>query len=125
MVTGEKNNCLIDSLRQCIGNIACDRRLVREDLVTEFGSDASGDMRRFVTLYSFLDVGHHWRAILRSLFRHNTDGRPVDCNVEDYCVVALSGDRPGHGVVLGNRDAPNRLVVVNWSDVHFDPCLPV
>ena len=120
---GERNNCLIDSLRQCLGNIACDRRRVRQDLMSEFGSDLSGDARRVVDLASYLDVEHHWRAILRSIFRHNTEGRPVDCNVDEYCVVALAGDRPGHGVVLGTRGAPNRLVIVNWSDVHFDPCL--
>ena len=91
--------------------------------MSEFGSDLSGDARRVVGLASYLDVEHHWRSILRSIFRHNTEGRPVDCNVDEYCVVALAGDRPGHGVVLGNRGAPNRLVVVNWSDVHFDPCL--
>ena len=119
---GERNNCLIDSLRQCLSHIACDRRKVREDLVEEFGDSASEDYRRRVTDDSYLDVECHWRAILRSLFRHNSSGCPTTCDLNDYCIVALYGDRPGHGAVLGNKHAAHRLVIINWGDVHFDPC---
>ena len=122
---GERNNCLIDSLRQCLGSLTCDRMLVRRDLQAEFGAPVDGDQRRIVTGSSYLDVECHWRAILRSFSRHCTAGCPEDCNVDSYCVVALYGDRPGNGVVLGSRNAPNRLVIVDWSDVHFDPCLPM
>lgn len=120
---GERNNCLIDSLRQCLGHLECDRMLVRQDLQREFADEDEDDPRRFVSGSSFLDVECHWQAILRSLFLHNRSGRSTQCDVEEYCVVALDGNRPGHGVVLGNVNAPNRLVVVNWDDVHFDPCL--
>ena len=118
---GEFNNCLIDSLRQCLGDFHCDRRQVRSDLRTEFGNYVGSDA---VTHTSYLDVELHWKAILRSLFRNNTDGRSVTVDLDDYCVVALDGDRPGHGVVLGNMHAMHRLVVINWGNVHFDPCLP-
>ena len=64
----ESNNCLIDSLRQCIG-IHVDRRRVRADLLQEF-SAAIGRAR--VTQGSFLDFESHWRAILQSISRHNT-----------------------------------------------------
>ena len=121
---GEQNNCLIDSLRQCLDNIACDRLAVRRDLQAEFGNANHFDPRRNVTENSYLDVGCHWKAIFRSLFRHNTSGRPRECNLDDYCVVALCGLHPSRGgVVLGRINAPNRLVVVNWRDEHFDPCL--
>ena len=66
----------------------------------------------------------HGQAIVRSLFRHNLSGRPTECDIMDYCVVALYANNERHGVVLGNVHAEHRLVVLNNSDVHFDPCLP-
>ena len=120
---GEMNNCLIDSLRQCLGDIQCDRNAVRRDLQAEFASDLPQDPRGVVTARSYLDVEHHWEAIVRSLLHHNTSGLAPSFDPRDYCVVALFGDRPGHGAVLGNLTAARRLVVVNWGDVHFDPCL--
>lgn len=116
---GEHNNCLIDSLRQCIG-ITADRKLVRDDLENEFRNAAG---RALVTQTSFLDVESHWRAILRSLFLHNTSGAPAQCDVDQFCVIALDATNPGNGNVNGNLSAPNRLVVMNTSDIHFDPCL--
>ena len=118
---GEYNNCLIDSLRQCVG-MSADRTAVRCDLEAEFHS---ADGRARVTQTSFLDVESHWQTILRSLFLHNTSGLPVACEPQDYCVIALYANRVGHGAVLGNPRAPNRLVVLNTSDIHFDPCLPL
>ena len=120
---GESNNCLIDSLRQALGDVECDRMLVRRDLQVEFGTANANNPRRNVTDDSYLDVECHWQAILRSLFRHNTSGRPVECDPNDYCVVALYGDREGNGIVLGNVHASHRLVIINWGDRHFDPCL--
>jgi len=121
---GERNNCLIDSLRQCLDHMECDRKKVRADLVEEFGTIHRSDRRRRVTQWSYLDVDCHWQALLKSLFRHNTSGLPSTCDVNDYCIVALDGNRPGHGVVLGDKHAVHRLVIVNWGDTHFDPCLP-
>ena len=118
---GEANNCLIDSIRQCLGNLACDRRRVREDLMSAFGN--CGDPRQRVTFSSYLDVESHWRAIVASLLRHSGSHTQITTQVDDYCMVALYGTREGHGVVLGNAHAVNRLVVVNWSNTHFDPCL--
>ena len=77
---GEFNNCLIDSLRQCVG-ITADRKLVRADLENEF-RNAVGRAR--VTQTSFLDVDSHWRTILRSLFLHNTSGEPAQCDVSQF-----------------------------------------
>ena len=119
---GEYNNCLIDSLRQCLDNLECDCKAVRRDLELEF-DEALDNERRLVSRTSFLDIGYHWEAIMRSLLRHNTSHRSTAFNPEEYCIVGLDGNRPGHGVVFGRRNAPNRLVVVNWNDMHFDPCL--
>ena len=99
-----------------------DRLAVRCDLEAEFRSAAG---RARVTQTSFLDFESHWQAILRSLFLHNTSGLPTLCEPLDYCVIALYANREGHGDVQGNPLAPNRLVVLNNSDIHFDPCLPL
>jgi len=122
---GEYNNCLIDSLRQCLDDVSCACATVRRDLQMEFGGYEGPDRRRLVTHTSYLDVESHWQAIVCSLFRHGSSGSAGAVNVAEYCVVALYGDRPGHGVVLGSLHATNRLVIVNWGDVHFDPCLPL
>ena len=118
---GEHNNCLIDSLRQCLG-ITCDRKKVRQDLMAAYGH-ATG--RAKVTSTSYLDVDSHWKALLTSLFRHNEDGLPASVELDWFCVVALYRDRPDNGVVLGDIGNPRvrRLVVLNTRDMHFDPCL--
>ena len=78
-----------------------------------------------VAVASYLDVGAHWRSIIRSLFLHNVSGSPATCNLEDFCVNALSANNAGHGSVEGNMGAPRTLVVLNYNDQHFDPCLPL
>ena len=115
----EYNNCLIDSIRQCLG-LECNRKLVRQDLERNYGC-ASG--RAKVTEMSYLDVEHHAQDIIRSLFRHNTSGQQSECNIADFCVVALYANQEGTGSVVGQLTAPNHLVVLNTSDIHFDPCL--
>ena len=122
------NNCLIDSLRQCLDIVLSPEeavalgKAVRRDLEAEF-DEPLDDQRRLVTRASYLDIGHHWQAILRSLLRHNTSNSSAAFVPNDYCIVGLFGNRPGHGVVFGRRDAPNRLVVINWYDMHFDACI--
>ena len=116
------NNCIIDSLRQCIGIVA-DCRQVRRDLINEFAG-ATGDRAR-AGVANYLDVEAQWRSILRSLFRHKETGLPVTWSVDDFRVIALSANNAGHGSVEGHLDAPRTLVVLNDNDVHFDHCLPV
>ena len=118
---GEFNNCLIDSLRQCIG-VPCSRPAVRNDLIVRHQFDVG---RARVTHDSYLDVGEHWTSILSSIFRHHTAATSVPSSLEDYCVIALYRDREGHGVVMGSLAARYTLVVMNSSDIHFDPCLPL
>ena len=121
LTEGEQNNCLIDSLRQCLG-VQCDRTLVRADLQSVYEFHVG---RAKVTFDSYLDVEEHWKVILQSLFRHNTSDASPHCNPDDYCVIALYRNREGHGVVVGSKTARFRLVVLNTSDVHFDACLPL
>lgn len=121
---GEWNNCLIDSLRQCLGNLECDRRLVRQDLIARFGDVPDTDQRLKVSERSFLDIENHWREILCSLFRHNRSGKSTKCDPNEYCILALYSSQTGrHGTVVGSSAAKYRLVIINWDDVHFDPCL--
>jgi hypothetical protein len=122
---GEMNNCLIDSLRQTLDDMQCDRRLVRRDLQNEFGELDITEPRRHVTHGSYLDVELHWRSIIFSLFRHNISDRVMPRDLNEYRIVALCGNLPGNGIVLGNRYGTRTLVVVNWGDVHFDPCFPI
>ena len=93
---------------------------MRRDLLAQY-SDAVGRAR--VTTNSYLDVQSHWAAIVQSLFCHNTSGERTTCNVESYCVIALSHEREGHGSVEGRRAATRKLVVMNYRDMHFDPCM--
>ena len=110
-----------DSIRQCLG-LESNRKLIRRDLEIIYGS-ATGRAR--VTETSYLDVQHHAQDIIQSLYRHNTSGLPSECNISSFCVIALYANREGNGSVVGHLTAPNHLVVLNTSDIHFDPCLPL
>ena len=100
------------------------------DLQKEFGgwnphNDDVDERRRHVSHDSYLDIVSHWRAIIRGLFRHNTSGRDRNCDPDQYCVIALSGNDGANGAVEGNPNSGTRLVILNWGDIHFDPCLLV
>ena len=109
------------TLRQCLA-LDTDPRRVRADLMVAFGDVP--DRRARVTLDSYLDLGSHWRTFLQSLFKHNTCGVSPDCDIEMFCVVSLYRNNVNNGLFVGNIYAPRRLVILNTSDVHFDPCLP-
>ena len=94
---------------------------VRKDLLRQF---AGAQGRAVVTRNSFLDLDSHWQALLCSLFRHNTRGDALTCNLQDFCVISLCHENANNGNVVGNLNAPNRLVVMNHNDMHFNPCLP-
>ena len=118
---GGFNDCLIDSLRQCL-SLDTDPRKVRHDLVLAFADARDGRAR--VSSSSYLDLDSHWRTLLRSLFKHNTCGVNPECDLRLFCVISLYRDNVNNGLVVGDINAPHRLVVMNTSDVHFDPCLP-
>jgi len=125
---GGCNNCLIDSLRQCLG-LSADCRLVREDLMRQFRDEPQRiDGRvnqRYVGPTTFLSVNDHWQSIIRSLFRHNTSNKPTECNIAEFCVISLSSEFRDCGVPLGETTAANRLVVINLYNTHFNPFLLV
>jgi len=115
------NNCLIDSLRQCL-KLEVDPRKVRDDLFGQFGKCHPKSGKQ-VTPISFLGVHEHWEAIVQSLFLHNTSGRPSHCNVKEYCVLALYAQNRDQKCLSGNRTAKNLLVLMNQNGRHFNPCL--
>ena len=119
---GGYNDCLIDSVRQCLC-LNTDPRRVRDDLLTAFAAVTDSLDRAHVTSNFYLDLDSHWEVLLRSLFRHNTCGAPTECDVTSYCIISLSRYNNRHGNVVGNFRAPNRIVVMNTSDSHFDPGL--
>ena len=61
--------------------------------------------------------------LLQSLFRHNTCGASPERDLDMFCVVSLYRNNVNSGLVVGNIHAARRLVILNTSDVHFDPCL--
>ena len=119
---GESNNCLIDSIRQCL-NLMCDRRIVREHLRKKFSRHTG---RARVTQNSFLDVQEHGLDIIQLLYRYNSCGEPDVVDLSRFCIIGLfeitDGDA-AHGVVVGNAAAPLRIIVLNIADTHFNPVL--
>ena len=118
------NNCLIDSLRQCLDNLECDPRVVRKDLLDRFGGFAANH-DAYVGPGNYLVAEEHWQSIVQCLFARNSCGRPTTCNINDYCLIVLNRNNPEHGGnVFGDRHhAPYQLVVANSNNAHFDPCL--
>ena len=90
---------------------------------TDFGVRWRGKSM-IVTRNSFLDLDSHWQSLLRSLFRHNTCGKPLECELQEFCVISLCYENVNNGNVVGDLGARNRLVVMNYHDTHFNPCLP-
>ena len=121
-IDGEINNCLIDSIRQCL-NLVCDRRIVREHLMKKFSHHTG---RAQVTKDSFLDVEEHGLDIIQLLYQHNLCGEPKVVDPSRFCIIGLFELKEGeaaHGVVVGNAAAPLRIVVLNIRDAHFNPVL--
>lgn len=118
--SGEDNNCLINTLSQCV-NTECDVSRVRSDLIDLF-SIAPG--RGLVTGRSFLELDIHGQAVLQAIYRHATAG-PVDIDIDRYCIIGVSIHDVGHGgVVVGPRDAEIKCMVVCEDYQHFRPLLP-
>ena len=123
--SGQQNNCLINSLRQCLA-LQVDVGAVRRELVREFGARRG---RSRVDEKSYLELFHHGEPVLRLIHQHCSDG-VVPYEPRDFCIVGInfekcSVDEGRHGEVVGNRDARNHLVLACRSNVHFDPMLPV
>ena len=118
---GGYNDCLIDSVRQCF-SLDTDCRKVRHHLVSLF-ADAADD-RAQVTSNSYLNLDSHWKELLQALFGFTTCGANPACDLASFCIIALYRDNVNNGLVVGDIRAPKRVVVMNTSDIHFDPCLP-
>ena len=119
---GDSNNCLIDSLRQCL-RIESDNMAVRRELQVEF-ANAVGAER--VTANSYLEVTTHAMAIVRALFKHNRSNRPKDIDPYTFCVVGLSANAAStHGDFAGNVASQERLFVMNIGNCHFNAVIPI
>jgi hypothetical protein len=91
--------------------------------MAEFGH--ARDERVHVSHNSYLDLDSHWETLLRSLLTHSRSAVRLEFYLEDLCVVSLFRNSENNGLVVGDVNAPRRLVVMNTGDMHFDPCLPV
>ena len=107
-------------LLRCKLATAC--RQVRQRLLSLF-ADAEDNQAR-VTANSYLDLESHWKVLLLALFEFNTCGANRECDVDSFCIVSLKRGEEANGQVVGNIRAPNRIVVMNSENIHFDPCLP-
>ena len=103
------NNCLIDSIRQCLSEShmePCDLSWMRKELQKQFSD---------VLAKNYLDLRRHGQAILK-LF---------SCDPNDFTIICLSNDLSRIADVVGQGQ--HRLFVLNSrvADVvgegHFDP----
>ena len=129
--SGAGCNCLVDSLRQCLGMVV-DVGAIRRDLREEFptacgagcawrgGSCERGCMKVYDMNYLTTD---HWEAVIRLSGRHSILG-PIELDAADSCVRVVELTWAGHGSVLGNPAAPRQLTIAREHGNHFIPALP-
>ena len=130
---GSQNDCLIHSLRQCLG-INANVAAVRNDLMQEFqvtcgpachhtGFFCTASCTKVYARNYLCD--DHWDAVLRLLGKHCATGS-VDLDPTNFCVRILELTWVSNGVVLGNPDAhhPHRLTIAREGTNHFIPALP-
>ena len=128
--SGVGSNCLIHTLRQCLGVIV-NVDAVRADLMREFTTPCSPTChpsgarctRACTKVYeeNYLNTDH-WEAVVRLLGRHCATGR-LRLDASHFCVRVLELTWQDNGVVLGNPLAPRRLTVARENGNHFLPVL--
>ena len=69
----------------------------------------------------YLQLNSHSRDILELLEQHNLNERSF--NVNDYRVVCVDMNLPGHGDVVGSSDARQTLCICRQNMNHFVPLL--
>ena len=111
--SGEGCNCLIDTLRQKMGNCLVSLPAVRAKLQLLF---PGGEEK--VTDDNFLELGFHWRAVLRLLGEET--GQSIDPS--RFSIFCLDLDAyQGNGDVVGSGGAILRIARENGN--HFVPLL--
>ena len=101
--TDRANDCLIDTLRQSLGAEA-NLREVREGLVAAF---PRGEGK--VTERSFLELEHHWAAVLQRL----------GASPETFRIVCVDLTYHGNGDVVGQ--GAQTLYIARVGANHFVP----
>ena len=111
--SGSNMNCLIDTLRQLVaGGVDCDVQHVRNRLECQFRSIRPGD---------FLDLQHHWRAVIGWLARLNANN--ASFQADNFKLVCIDLFFVGHGDVVG--DGLETLYLAREDANHFVPLIPV
>ena len=128
--TGSHNNCLIDTLRQCLNmmaNVEAVRlRLMREfdtrcgPLCRESGENCTATCTK-VYRRNYLTTDH-WEAALRLLGEHG-EPRRLTFDTSQFCLRVIELTWQDHGVVLGNPNVQRRLTVAREHGNHFIPVL--
>ena len=127
---GSENDCLIHSLRQCVGvmvNVPAIRRALMQEFSTPCGPTCHPS--RFLCSRSCSKV--HARnflgdelcsSILRLLGKHCVTGR-IAMDPADFCIRIIELTWQDNGIVLGNPTAPHRLTLAREGESHFIPAL--
>ena len=113
--SGEDNNCLIDTLRQKLGNMVCSLEAVRVSLMAEFPSGP-----RRVTDHNYLELEHHWRHVIEFLGTNSPTGNALDPS--RFRIVCIDRRYPGNGDVEG--DGAVTLFIARVNANHFVPLIP-
>ena len=113
--SGAGCNCLIDSLRQSL-ELVCNVSKVRESLEEIHRGKFS-----HIDHMDFLQLDWHWRDILQLLSQHNLCKKRLDVN--DYRVICVDLNLPGHGDVYGSPQASRILHICRQNLNHFVPLL--
>ena len=114
--SGADNNCLIDTLRQKLGNFPVSLAAVRDDLAAQF-PDGEHRVNRS-DAGNYLDLRPHWAAVVRSLGLRS--GRRF--NPDSLTVVCVDLDtHEGNGDAVGSGRM--RLFIALERGNHFVPLL--
>ena len=113
VASGNGCNCLIDTLRQCL-NLICNVAYVRQVLEERHRGRNSQ-----IQYMEYLQLDWHWRDVLELLAQHNLVDRSFDVN--DFRVVCVDMNMPGHGDVFGRAEARHTLYIGRQNLNHFVP----
>ena len=111
--SGSGCNCLIDTLRQCL-NLVCNVSYVRQLL-----EERHRGQNTHIEHMDFLQLDWHWRDVLQLLSQHNLCDRIFDVN--DFRVICVDMNLPGHGDVFGRVEARHNLYICRQNLNHFVP----
>jgi hypothetical protein len=110
--SGHQNNCLIDSLRQCLDMI-CHVENLRSKLVRLHKNRVTR-----IPEGDFLDFADHWQDVITLLSEFDQSSKPV-VRCSTVTIVCVDLNLPGHGNVVGT--GPHKLYIARQNLNHFVP----